>query len=138
METLWLPPPSDKVLPEDRCCTPVHHFLAAQVGAQQEEVGLGHIQRAGSLALREIFHALFPPRRDWEYWSPTDAQEKQGDEDTGKCCSLYQPEAVGGPSTLILVLGPLRPEQQGEAALLALLPYSNQAPVLLHMLMATT
>lgn len=108
METVPLPPPSDKVLPEDRCCTPssLHHFSAAQIGTQQEEVGLGHIQRAGSLALWEIFHALFPPSRNWEYWSPADAQEEQGDEDTGKSCSLYQREQQAGPAPSCSLSGP--------------------------------
>lgn len=57
---------------------PLHPFFEAQVGAQKEEVGLGHIQRVCSLAVREMVHALFPPRRDWEYWSPDDAQEAWG------------------------------------------------------------
>lgn len=77
MGTVPRPPPPDKVLPEDRCRT----FLSVI----SQLPGPLPTRRAGSL--QETFHALFPPGRAWEYWSPADAQEEQWDEDPAWCRS---------------------------------------------------
>ena len=111
-----LPHPTRCSLRTGAVLLPLHHFSVAQVGTQQEEVGLGHIQRTGSLALWEILHGLFLPGRDRKYRSPADAQEEQREQDTRKCCSCTSQKQRAGPAPSYSLLG-LRDLSSREKAL---------------------